>query len=176
MPEQEMHTTSFWLTLPRTLMAALPHTIEERRDGVVGLSHALGHLAALFLMCDRRDLGVAVGEGEQAEPTGPGGRRADALARRRGPLPASEAYEPGIYIYDNYPSGMGMSEPLFTLHARLLAEARALIAACPCDDGCPACTGPTGETGRKAKEVALAILDAIGPATEPRHDGGEARS
>ncbi|HET8647626.1 MAG TPA: Zn-binding domain-containing protein, partial [Vicinamibacteria bacterium] len=162
MPEQEMHTTSYWLTLPRALMAALPYGSEERRDGVVGLSYVLGQLAALFLMCDRRDLGVAIGEGEGAgAPADDGGRStADALARASA-RSAAASYQPSIFVYDNYPGGMGMSEPLFRLHARLLAEARALVAACPCRDGCPSCTGPVGETGHHAKEVALAILDAL---------------
>jgi DEAD/DEAH box helicase domain-containing protein len=156
MPEQEMHTTAWWLTLPRAVMAALPYGSDQRRDGVVGLAHALGHLAALFLMCDRHDLGVAVGEGGQA----------DALLEHGGPRPAparaGDAYEPRIFIYDNYPGGMGMSEPLFRLRAQLLAQARALIATCPCREGCPACTGPAGEGGSAAKDVALALLDAIG--------------
>jgi DEAD/DEAH box helicase domain-containing protein len=166
MPEQEMHTTSYWLTLPRALVAALPYGNEERRDGVVGLSYVLGQLAALFLMCDRRDLGVALGEGDEAQFQGAAARR-DALV----PLSASEAYEPRIFIYDNYPGGIGMSEPLFRVHDRLLSQARALIAACPCAHGCPSCTGPVGETGHAAKEVALAILEATAIATEARSHG-----
>ena len=61
MPENEMHTTAWWLTVPRELMSALPFTLEQRRDGIVALSYTLGQLAALFLMCDRHDLGVAIG-------------------------------------------------------------------------------------------------------------------
>lgn len=166
MPEQEMHTTSYWLTLPRALMASLPYGSEERRDGVVGLAHALSKLAALFLMCDRRDLGVAIGEGDGGiAPADEGLSTAHALARASA-RSAAESYQPIIFIYDNYPGGMGMSEPLFRLHGRLLAEAQGLIAACRCREGCPSCTGPVGETGHRAKEVALAILDAI-----PAHQG-----
>ena len=91
-------------------------------------------------------------------PAGQGWR--DALV----PLSALEAYEPRIFVYDNYPGGIGMSEPLFRVHDRLLSQARALIAACPCAHGCPSCTGPVGETGHFAKEVANAILEAIATA------------
>jgi DEAD/DEAH box helicase domain-containing protein len=66
-----------------------------------------------------------------------------------------------VFIYDNYPGGIGLSEPLYHLHGRLLAESRALIAGCSCRDGCPSCVGPAGETGSRGKEVALALLDAI---------------
>ena len=67
MPENEMHTTSYWLTIPRELMRALPFTLEERRDGVVALAFTLGQLAALYLMCDRHDLGVALGDNGQGD-------------------------------------------------------------------------------------------------------------
>jgi DEAD/DEAH box helicase domain-containing protein len=162
MPENQMHTTSYWLTVPRELMAALPFTLEERRDGVVALSYALGQLAALFLMCDRHDLGVAVGDSGQGEATVERG-----LARLVGPgsaaPPPALDYEPHIFVYDGYPGGIGLSEPLYRLHDRLIAESRALIASCACRDGCPSCVGPVGEVGSRGKEVALAILDAILP-------------
>ena len=32
-----MHTTAYWLTVPREVMAALPYHADDRRDGVVGL-------------------------------------------------------------------------------------------------------------------------------------------
>jgi len=37
-----------------------------------------------------------------------------------------------------------------------------LIERCPCEAGCPACVGPIGQTGPRAKTVALALLVAIG--------------
>jgi DEAD/DEAH box helicase domain-containing protein len=165
MPENEMHTTSYWLTVPRAVMATLPYGLDERRDGVVALSYALGQLAALFLMCDRHDLGVAVGDNGQGEATVERGwtpRRPTlelAVADGEPALP----YEPNIFLYDNYPGGIGLSEPLYRLHDRLVGEARALIASCACRDGCPSCVGPVGEVGSRGKEVSLAILDAILP-------------
>ncbi len=146
MPENQMHTTACWLTVPRDVMASLPFGREEKRDGVVALSHTLGQLAALFLMCDRRDLGLALGEGG----AGQGASR----------LPDTVG-EPQIFIYDNYPGGIGLSEPLYRLHHRLLGESRSLISACPCRDGCPSCVGPAGEAGSRGKEVALALLDLL---------------
>jgi hypothetical protein len=52
LPERQMHTTSYWLTIPRELMTALPYSSDDRRDGVVGLSHAMRQIAQLLLMCD----------------------------------------------------------------------------------------------------------------------------
>ena len=179
MPENEMHTSAYWLTVPREVLAGVPFGGEERRDGVVALSYTLGQLAALFLMCDRHDLGVAVGDNGQGEARVERGfkRRREARATGGGSGGAGESplvyrgagftsapredYEPNVFIYDNYPGGIGLSEPLYRLHSRLLAESRSLIAACPCREGCPSCVGPAGEAGTRGKEVALALLDAI---------------
>ena len=48
LPEQQMHTTSYWLTIPPAVMAALPYAADDRRDGVVGLAfaHEAGRAAA----------------------------------------------------------------------------------------------------------------------------------
>ena len=69
-------------------MAALPFAGEERRDGVVALSYTLGQMAALFLMCDRHDLGVALGDNGQGEARI---ERGPAAARRRRPRPPCPA-------------------------------------------------------------------------------------
>src|SRR5688500_609759 len=160
MPENEMHTTAYWLTVPRERMAALPYSGEERRDGVVALSYTFGQLAALYLLCDRHDIGVALGDNSQGEAHIERGLRRLSSGMRQEPVPGDD-YEPQIFLYDNYPGGIGLSEPLFRLHQRLLAESEALIAACACRDGCPSCVGPIGEVGSRGKEVALAILQAV---------------
>jgi DEAD/DEAH box helicase domain-containing protein len=166
MPENEMHTTSYWLTIPREVVRELPFTLEERRDGVVALSYTLGQLAALFLMCDRHDLGVALGDNGQGEARVERGLLRAGYASRGGESGLARTgeevdFEPNVFVYDAYPGGMGLSEPLYRLHDRLIAESRSLIRACGCQDGCPSCVGPPGEVGSRGKEVALALLDAI---------------
>ena len=58
LPEQQMHTTSYWLEIPLELLAALPYATDDRRDGIFGLAFAMKQIAALLLMCDGRDLGL----------------------------------------------------------------------------------------------------------------------
>ena len=72
LPEQQMHTSSYWLTIPSSIMAALPFGGDDRRDGVVGLAFAMRHIAQLLLMCDRHDIGLSVDGGtlERAPRTG----------------------------------------------------------------------------------------------------------
>ena len=66
------------------------------------------------------------------------------------------AEEPTIYLYEAVPGGIGLSERLWQRHDELIAGAADLIAACDCDGGCPACTGPRLEPGVDAKALALA--------------------
>jgi DEAD/DEAH box helicase domain-containing protein len=75
---------------------------------------------------------------------------------------AQEFFEPNLYLYDAYPGGIGFSEPLFRTHELLVQKTRELIAACPCEQGCPSCVGPAGDLAPRAKEAALAILDRLG--------------
>ena len=191
LPENEMHTTAFWLTLARPLLASLPFALSDRQSGIFGLLYALESMAALLLMCDRRDLGTAVGE----RPASPGinaddpewevppaqmpggsqpaegvleGRgfspavsRSPSLGASAPEVPMKEFFEPNLYLYDAYPGGIGFSEPLYRVCDLLLRRTRELISACPCESGCPSCVGPAGEKSERTKEVALAILEKL---------------
>jgi DEAD/DEAH box helicase domain-containing protein len=131
LPESTLHTTAYWLTLPD-----LPIRQEEIQGLLIGLSNALEHVAALFLMCDPRDLGRAY---EVHSPhTG----------------------RPTVYLYDTFPGGVGFAERLFRMHGEVLAAARDLIASCPCEFGCPSCVGPVLEVGSTGKARALDVLNA----------------
>lgn len=143
MPEYEMHTTAFWLHFPMEFLGALPHTPTEKRDGLLGLGNVLRTVGAVLLMCDARDLGLASLGAQDS---------ADALL------------DPEIFLYDNYPSGIGQSEPLFRLREELVAKAAELLEACPCKAGCPSCVGAPGETGGNAKQVALRLVRCLVPA------------
>jgi DEAD/DEAH box helicase domain-containing protein len=151
LPEQQMHTTAYWLTVPRDVMAALPFAADDRRDGVVGLSFAMRQVAQLLLMCDRHDIGIAIGSGDEGDTPD--------LTRTGEPVTLSD--EPRVFVYDNYPGGIGFSEPLFGMDQELRHRTRALIAGCGCQQGCPTCVGPVGNTGPLAKTVALRILDSL---------------
>src|ERR1700687_4566724 len=177
LPENEMHTTSYWITLERPLLESLPFTVSERQSGMFGLLHALESVATLLLMCDRRDLGTAIGERPPAADSestsavvGPQhaaphlgtienftpSRMEDAISAN-----SKEFFEPNLYLFDAYPGGIGFSEPLFRTHSLLVQKTRELISACGCEQGCPSCVGPAGDLAPRAKEAALAILDRL---------------
>jgi DEAD/DEAH box helicase domain-containing protein len=141
LPEQQMHTTSYWLTVPANVMEMLPFAPDDRRDGVVGLAFAVRQVAQLLLMCDGHDVGISIDSGDAGD---------GAAARPQ-----------KIFVYDNYPGGIGFSAPLYDMHDELLSGTRRLIAECECEAGCPGCVGPIGNTGPRAKRAALQILDLM---------------
>jgi DEAD/DEAH box helicase domain-containing protein len=151
LPEQQMHTTSYWLTIPAAILAALPFASDDRRDGVVGLAFAMRQVAQLLLMCDRHDIGISI-DSEKGS-----GVVSAAPARETTPDPFSAR----IFVYDNYPGGIGFSEPLYRMDHELLDGTRRLVAECECESGCPGCVGPVGASGPLAKATALAILDRL---------------
>jgi DEAD/DEAH box helicase domain-containing protein len=159
LPENEMHTTSYWITLERPLLGSLPFTVSERQSGMFGLLHALESVATLLLMCDCRDLGTAIGE----RPPDATAVEAfsSALMEEAVGANAKEFFEPNLYLFDAYPGGIGFSEPLFRAHELLVHKTRELIRACECDQGCPSCVGPAGDLAPRTKEAALAILDRL---------------
>jgi DEAD/DEAH box helicase domain-containing protein len=141
MPEQEMHTTSFWINIPAPFLGAMKEfTSEEKQNGLHGLGNALRSVASLLLMCDPHDLGIAVTEE---------------------PVASAANWSPNLYLYDSYPGGVGLSAPLYRDAEKLARETRGLIRACSCDAGCPSCVGPVGEVGERGKEVALRFLEGM---------------
>ncbi len=164
LPEKDMHTTSYWFTLPRDRLSGLPFHQAEIIDGLAGTAYALHHLAAMLLMADLHDLDRAIGDksGEWFVRTGKQGRTITASpAGEDGAAPTMDAFDPTIFLFDAYPGGIGFSDLLFERHDLLMHLARQLIESCPCPNGCPSCVGPVLEVGPKAKEAALAILGLL---------------
>jgi len=80
-------------------------------------------------------------------------------------LDAVGRFTPTLYLYDNYPGGVGLSSPLYERRAELVGQARAVVANCDCRGGCPACVGPILATDEDAaqtpRQLALRVLDLL---------------
>ena len=134
LPEESMHTTAYWISLSPEATAGLGK--EELQAGLLGLANALGIVATVVLMCDRRDLRTAA---EVCSPyTG----------------------WPTVFLYEAYPGGVGFSQKLYRMHRDLLEEARRLVTGCDCERGCPSCVGPLLEVGEGAKVATRRMLEA----------------
>ena len=134
LPEIELQTTAYWL-------AGEGLTGWRRTEldvALLGAGRAIQTVASVLLMVDPHDLGL--------------------VTQVRSPH--EEA--PTIYLYETVPGGVGLSERLFARHDHLIAGASALIGGCPCDAGCPACTGPRLEPDLDAKGLAARLLGELG--------------
>ena len=170
LPDQEMHTTALWWQLPQD---ALEHAFRSRQDaldGFLGAAYALHVVATVAVMAEGRDLRQAVGSGDGAwfaHTDGRGRGQLRGADGQPGSPDAAERFTPTVYLYDNYPGGIGLSEPLWRRQAELVQRARELVAACDCAAGCPACVGPVlaadeGKTGNTPRALASRVLELLG--------------
>ncbi len=123
-----------------TLCQACHHRLEAQqgtRTALGGLAYALHSLAPLFLMCDTRDLGMAM------------------------EMRAQETGGPTITFYDEVPEGIGLADALYSMLPELTANAAQLIEGCGCSEGCPACVGPVAPASGPVKATALFLARAL---------------
>jgi DEAD/DEAH box helicase domain-containing protein len=161
LPQNEMHTTAYWLTIPSEIFQLLPFSTEQKINGLFGLAYLLHHVSPLFMMCDLRDVGVSIGDNSTGKSVPPRDIPAKIIRDEEQPDFTDVEFEPNIFIYDNFPGGIGLSPSLFELEKELLRQCLKTITSCPCQEGCPSCVGPTKESGQKAKPVAMAILNNL---------------
>ncbi|MDL5365837.1 DEAD/DEAH box helicase [Xanthomonas sp. NCPPB 2654] len=165
LPDQELHTTAVWWQLPQATLLKAFASKQDALDGFLGAAYALHVVATVAVMADARDLQKAVGDGD-------GAWFAMADAKGRGQLRGGDNGEPvgvelqqfvpTVYLYDNFPGGVGLSEPLWQRQGELVQRARELVQRCDCVAGCPACVGPVlaaqEESATTPKALALHVL------------------
>jgi DEAD/DEAH box helicase domain-containing protein len=167
LPEMQMHTTSFWLTLPEPLVERLARPRAAIVDGLRGLGRALETVSTLGLMCDPRDIGQTLGDGGVDGGAAPG---RDYFSGRTG------GFDPTVFLFDAIPGGVGLAPRIYERAEELLVRARALIDGCDCEAGCPACVGPTAEHGsrkRTAKDILIALELRVATPAPPAAAGLE---
>jgi DEAD/DEAH box helicase domain-containing protein len=171
LPDQEMHTTALWWEAdPRALARAFA-TRFQALEGFLGAAHAVHRIAAFVSAAEPRDIGRAVADGSpeaawvaaagtdgRAEPRTLDGGAVDLVRTGR-------PFRPTLYLYDDYPGGIGIAAPLFQLRRELLTRSIELVAECACRHGCPACVGPilaADDVQRPSpKRAALRVLELL---------------
>lgn len=137
LPEQEMHTTAFWMEFPGDVGSKLEFSGEQMGGSLTALANLLHNVVPLWVMCDPKDI--------------------RAFAHVKSPF----SDRPTVYVYDNYPGGVGFSQKLFHLSKDVWNGCREMIQSCECMDGCPSCVGPKMEVGEGGKTGALQLIDWI---------------
>lgn len=137
LPETSMHTTSYWISFSEKISESMSQT--NIQNGLLGLSNVLSNAAPIYLMCDPRDISVVY------------------------QVKSSFTQRPTIYIYDNYPGGVGFSNKLFEIHKEIFETAKSMIENCDCESGCPSCVGPLNEFSGSdnPKETTLMLIETI---------------
>lgn len=155
LPQQEMHTTAFWITIREELIHTLEISSEEKIEAIYGLAHLMRAISAVILMCSPRDIGVAIEDNFSKSEINMGTSRKIALHR---PGEITYRFEPNIYIFDNYPNGIGFSEILYEKAKDLLDQVLNAIETCTCSRGCPSCVGPPIRAEGNPKTAAAYII------------------
>jgi DEAD/DEAH box helicase domain-containing protein len=124
LPADEMHTRSVVLLFDNASPAGrLFEALPEVEKGIVirRLANLAKTVAPVFLLCDPRDLGVS----------------------ERVKDPHFDC--PCLYVYDQYPGGIGLSEGFLRDIDAILRGAAEVVENCGCASGCPSCIGPPEE-------------------------------
>lgn len=114
-PPQVLETMGFWFTFPEGVLARLVDDERHPFGALHAMEHAAIGLFPLLAICDRWDLGGI------------------SYARH----PQEEG--PSVFVYDGYAGGVGLARTGFARAEQLVARTREHVAACSCEDGCPAC-------------------------------------
>ncbi len=149
LPDIQMHTTSFLLTFPEPLCAAISMAPAELIEAARGIGRALETVSCLALLCEPSDLGQTLGDQ---------GTEQDVPSRQgQGPRPG---FDPTVFLFDHVPGGVGLAERIYERAEELLQRALLLMKGCPCGEGCPACVGAV-EKDQRRKEFALRLLSYL---------------
>ena len=124
LPDMQMHTTSFWITVPESLFfryrsrqrhrRAARHRTRARDGG-----HHRAHVRAARHRSSAR----------RQEPRHQQGRS------------LGEHFDPTLFLFDHIPGGVGLAERIFEMASGLLERTCTMISGCPCEAGCPGVRG-----------------------------------
>ena len=167
LPDQEMHTTAAWWQLSSSILEQSFTSRWQSLDGFLGAAYAMHHVAALICMSVARDIGRAVGnaDGTWFATLGDKGRGSAKNFSGDGVDINEQSFNPTVFLYDNFPGGLGISKALFDNRHLIPQRALEMIKTCSCDVGCPACIGPIlrtiDEGGQSAKSSVLKVLELL---------------
>jgi ATP-dependent helicase YprA (DUF1998 family) len=110
-----MQTYAFWLVPPPRTLHLVKEFGRDPVESMLAIANVLTEVLPFMVMCDTGDIGSMVDLANNGAPS--------------------------LFVFDKYPGGLGFAHRAFERVEELLAAARDLIAACPCEAGCPSCVG-----------------------------------
>ncbi len=140
LPPQTFDTRALWFDVPVEALAGLAGRGQDPAGGLHALEHAAIAMLPLFALCGRNDIG---GMSTLAHP---------------------DTGRAQVFIYDNFPGGVGISAKGFEFLEALWEATLRTIQECPCDEGCPSCvqSPKCGNNNEPLdKEAAVVILQTL---------------
>ncbi|NOX37882.1 MAG: DEAD/DEAH box helicase [Calditrichaeota bacterium] len=137
LPEMEMATAAAWVEFPEDIGSQMGLSESQLSGALQAAANLIRNVSPVYLMCDPNDI--------------------RALPMVRSPF----SHIPTIYLYDNYPGGVGLSFKFFNDPLPIVEAAFQLIQNCPCEAGCPSCVGPVLEVGEMAKQHSHQLLERL---------------
>jgi len=140
LPPQTFDTKALWFDVPVEALAGLAGRGQDPAGGLHALEHAAIAMLPLFALCGRNDIG---GVSTLAHP---------------------DTGRAQVFIYDNFPGGVGISAKGFEFLEALWEATLRTIRECPCDEGCPSCvqSPKCGNNNEPLdKETAVVILQTL---------------
>ncbi len=114
LPQTEFETEAIWYLPEPAHLSGL-----EQEPALLGTLHAAEHamiaILPLWAMCDRWDIG---GLSTNIHP---------------------QTGRPTIFVYDGHSGGVGITERGFEVFEGWVEDTAKMLAACPCERGCPSC-------------------------------------
>jgi DEAD/DEAH box helicase domain-containing protein len=146
LPTFSLETMGVWIIPPEDLMEKVRRSGLDAHGGLRGIGYGTRMLLPLFLTCDTLDFSHTIGSANSPWNT--------------------------IFIYERYVHGLGFTRKAYELLHRILPAVLENLRNCPCDDGCPCCTGKPlrqyatwyydlGEASIPSKAAARMVLEGL---------------
>ena len=146
LPTFQLETMAFWLVPPEELLERVRKAGLDVHAGLRGIGYGTRMLLPLFITCDTLSFSHTIGS-------------------------ANSPWQ-SIFIYERHPYGMGFTRKAYERLGEIMPAVLENLRNCPCDDGCPCCTGKPlrqyavwdvqrGEASIPSKAAARRILEGL---------------
>ena len=137
LPPQVFQTVGIWFGPPTRRPAGPPGLLS---GALAALEYVGVNALSMYAMCDPSDL---VGASDLAHP---------------------DTGDPEVFLLDNHPGGVGISELGYAIVEQVWERMRDIITSCPCANGCPRCVESPARFSQDAepdKAAAISLLDMM---------------
>jgi len=146
LPTFQLETMAVWIVPPEPVLEAVRTAGLDAHAGLRGIGYGTRMLLPLFITCDTLSFSHTIGS-------------------------ANSPWQ-SIFLYERHPYGLGFTRKAYERLGEILPAVLENLRNCPCEDGCPCCTGKPlrqyavwdvqrGEASIPSKAAARMILEGL---------------